>query len=116
VDAFKFKKLENNQRYFARKMSRTMGITVIAATAKDQEASELESLGHGLFTYALTQELQKKDNNTPLTAHNIADSIVKTLPAFSKKMLGFTQDPVVFTKGSDFTLGDTGNNKKAGDK
>jgi hypothetical protein len=116
VDAFKFKKLENNQRYFARKMSRTMGITVIAATTKDQEASELESLGHGLFTYALTQELQKKDKDAPLTAHNIADSITKTLPAFSKKMLGFTQDPVVFTKGSDFTLGDTGNNKKAGDK
>jgi hypothetical protein len=89
-----------------------MGITVIAATAKDQEASELDSLGHGLFTYSLTQELQKKDNATPLTAHGIADSIAKTLPAFSKKLMGYSQDPVVFTKGSDFTLIDSGNNKK----
>jgi WD40 repeat protein len=112
VDAFKFKKLQNNQRYFARKMSRTMGITVIAATAKDQEASELEKLGHGLFTYALTQEMEKKDNTTPLTAHRISESIVKILPAFSKKMLGFTQDPVVYTKGSDFTLIDSSNDKK----
>jgi filamentous hemagglutinin family protein len=112
IDAFKFKKQQNNQRYFARKMSRTMGITVIAATAKDQEASELNSLGHGLFTYAIMQELQKKDTSTLLSAHGIAESITKTLPVFSKKMLGFTQDPVVYTKGDDFMLTDLNKDKK----
>ncbi len=112
IDAFKFKKQQDSQRHFARKMSRTLGITIIAATAKDQEANELDSLGHGLFTYTMTQELEKKDKNTPLTAHGIAESISKTLPAFSKKVLGFNQDPVVYTKGDDFMLIDASKDKQ----
>ncbi|MCX7099542.1 MAG: MBG domain-containing protein [Methylococcales bacterium] len=101
-----FSNLQNGQRHFTRQLSRSLGITVIAAAAKDQEAFELKSLGHGLFTYLMTQELQNKNTAQALTAHGIAENIVKTLPAFSKKMLGVSQDPSAFTRGNDFLLTD----------
>jgi len=101
-----FSKLENGQRYFTRKLSRSLGITVMTAATKDQKAFELKSLGHGLFTYLVTQELQEKDTNQPVTAHGIAESISQTLPVFSKKMLGSSQEPAVYTKGNDFMLTD----------
>ena len=99
-----FSKLENGQRYFTRQLSRSLGITVVTATTKDQQAAELQNLGHGLFTYLLIQEMDKNDAKNPVTAHSIAASIVKDLPAFSKKMLGVSQDPAVHTFGSDFML------------
>ncbi len=107
-----FSKLENGQRYLSRRLSRSLGITVIAAASKDQEAMELKSLGHGLFTYLIAEEIDKKETNEPITAHSIADNIAKTLPAVSKKMLGSSQDPAVYTKGNDFMLTDLLKGKK----
>jgi hypothetical protein len=102
-----FSKLQIGQHYFTRKLSRSLGITVITSATKDQEAYELKSLGHGLFTYLMAQDLQKQDASQPLTAHGIAENIVKTLPVFSKKMVGASQEPVVYTKGNDFVLTDS---------
>ena len=101
-----FSKLQNGQRYFTRQLSRLLGITVMTAAAKDQKSFELESLGHGLFTYLITQELQKKETTQSVTAHGIAENIAQTLPVFSKKMLGSSQEPAVYTKGDDFMLTD----------
>lgn len=112
VDVIKFKKQQDSQRHFARNMSRTLGITIIAAAAKDQVANELGSLGHGLFTYTMMKELENKDENIPLTAHGIAENITKALPILSKKVLKVNQDPVVYTKGDDFMLIDAKKNKK----
>jgi len=99
-----FSNLQNGQRYFTRQLSRSLGITVITATVKEQEAAELQSLGHGLFTYLLAEELKNKKTGSAITAHSIAASIAKSLPAFSQKMLGFTQDPAVYTTGNNFML------------
>lgn len=107
-----FSKLQNGQRYFTRQLSRTLGITVVTSTTKDQEASELKSLGHGLFTYLITQELEKKEATSSTTAHGVAESIVKTLPVFSKKILGSSQNPAVYKNGSDFMLTDIVNDTK----
>jgi|GEM_PF-851724 filamentous hemagglutinin family protein len=107
-----FSKLQNGQRYFTRQLSRTLGITVVTATTKDEEAAELKSLGHGLFTYLITQELGKEEAAGNATAHGVAESIVKTLPVFSKKMLGSSQDPAVYKHGNDFMLTDIVNDKK----
>ena len=54
----------------------------------------------------MAQDLQNKEASQPLTAHGIAENIVKTLPVFSKKMVGASQEPVVYTKGNDFVLTD----------
>jgi uncharacterized caspase-like protein len=99
-----FSKLQNGQRYFTRQLSRTLGITVMTATTKDQQAFELKSLGHGLFTYLITQELQKTDAAKAVTAHGVAQNIAEALPVFSKKMLGAVQEPAVYTNGNDFML------------
>jgi galactitol-specific phosphotransferase system IIB component len=109
-----FGKLQNGQRYFSRQLSRSLGITVLTAAAKDQEAAELTKLGHGLFTYLMSQELQNAGANAPVTAHGIAEKIVKALPAFSRKMIGFTQEPAIYTHGNDFILTET--SKNAGKK
>jgi len=99
-----FSKLQNGQRYFTRQLSRTLGITVMTATTKDQQAFELKSLRHGLFTYLITQELQKDDAAKAVTAHGVAQNIAESLPVFSKKMLGAIQEPAVYTNGNDFML------------
>ncbi len=110
-----FDKFKNGQQHFTRQLSRSLGITVITATTKNQEAAELQSLGHGLFTYLMTKEMENKEASNSVTAHGVAASIVKTLPAFSKKMLGISQDPAVYTFGSDFMLTDS-SKKAAKDK
>jgi len=99
-----FSKLENGQRFFSRQLSRSLGITVLTAAARNQEAKELKSLGHGLFTYLLNEELQKSDAAEPITAHSIAKNILKTLPAFSKAKTGSSQEPVSYMHGGDFIL------------
>jgi hypothetical protein len=110
VDAFS--KLENGQRYLSRRLGRSLGITVITAATKDQESFELKSLGHGLFTYLISQELANKESAEPITAHSIAENIAKTLPKFSKEMLGSSQEPATYTRGDDFMLTDLVKDKK----
>ena len=99
-----FNKLQIGQHYFTRKLSRSLGITMITSASKDKEAYELKSLGHGLFSYLMAKDIQ--DKNTTNTAHSVAENIMKTLPGFSKKMVGVIQEPVVYTKGNDFMLTD----------
>jgi WD40 repeat protein len=101
-----FAQLQNGQRYFTRQLSRALGITVVTAAAKDQEAAELKSLGHGLFTYLMAQEIENKDTTKIITAHGVAEAILKSLPVFSKRVLGIVQEPVIYTHGSDFMLTD----------
>ncbi|MDD2659014.1 MAG: filamentous hemagglutinin N-terminal domain-containing protein [Methylococcales bacterium] len=99
-----FNKLQIGQHYVTRNLSRSLGITMITSAAKDKEAYELKSLGHGLFTYLMAQDIQ--NNKANHSAHGIAENIVKTLPAFSKKMVGASQESVIYTKGNDFMLTD----------
>jgi uncharacterized caspase-like protein len=107
-----FSQLQNGQRYFTRQLSHSLGITVVTATTKDEEAVELKSLGHGLFTYLITKELENKESDGGATAHGVADNVFKNLPVVSKKMLGSSQEPVVYTHGNDFMLTDTADDKK----
>ncbi|MEI6706152.1 MAG: GLUG motif-containing protein [Methylococcales bacterium] len=107
-----FSKLENGQRYLTRRLGRSLGITVITAATKDQAAMELKSLGHGLFTYLISQEIANKESDKSITAHGIAENIAKTLPKLSKEMLGSSQEPTAYTRGDDFMLTNLGDNKK----
>jgi hypothetical protein len=101
-----YNKLENGQRYLTRQLGRSLGITIVTATTKNQEAIELDNLGHGVFTYLMAEEMEKKDVKEPITAHSIAKNIAKTLPSRSKEMLDSIQEPTVYTKGEDFILRD----------
>ncbi len=97
-----FNTLQIGQHYFTRSLSRSLGITMITSAAKDKEAYEARSLGHGLFSYLMSQDIEKPDANH--SAHGVAEYIVKTLPAFSKKIVGVLQEPVIYTKGNNFML------------
>lgn len=103
-----FRKMQDIQRRFSRGLSKSVGVVVLAATRKDQQAAELTDLGHGLFTYVVSEGLKGKADlkpiNQQISAHEVADFSTETIPAFSRKYLGASQEPTKFTMGSDFTL------------
>lgn len=103
-----FRHLQNSQRHFSRDLSKTTGIVVLAATRQDQQAAELTDLGHGLFTYVVTQgmggaaDIQPKDRK--ISAHEVVSFSTTTIPTFSKKYIGASQEPTSFMMGNDFNL------------
>ena len=103
-----FRKLQDTQRHFSRGLSKSVGVVVLAATRQDQEAAELSDLGHGLFTYVVSDGMSGKADfkpkNSKINAHEISEFSTETIPAFSKKYLGAAQEPTSFTMGSDFVL------------
>ena len=103
-----FRQLQNSQRHFSRDMSKSVGITVITATRKDQKAAELSELGHGLFTYVLSKGMSGEADwwpkNNEISAHELVKFSTDTIPVFSKRFLGSAQEPTAFTMGKDFPL------------
>ena len=103
-----FQKLQKTQRHFSRQMSRSVGITVVTATRKDQQAAELSDLGHGLFTFVLAKGIRGDADKSPkdnqISAHELADFSTKIIPKYAKKYLGASQEPTAFTMGGDFVL------------
>jgi len=103
-----FRDLQDTQRHFSRNLSKSVGVVVLTAARYDQEAVELPELGHGLFTYVVKQgmdggaDIRPKDQK--ISAHEIAEFAVETIPHFSKKYIGASQEPAAFVIGSDFNL------------
>jgi WD40 repeat protein len=103
-----FRNLQNTQRHFSRAVSKSAGIVVLAATRQDQQAAELTDLGHGLFTYVVTQglggaaDIQPRDQT--ISAHEVVNFSTTTIPTLSMKYIGASQEPTSFTMGGDFTL------------
>lgn len=100
--------LQNSQRHFSRALSKSVGIVVLAATRKDQEAMESTELGHGLFTYIVNSGMQGAADLHPrdqkISAHEVANYSTATIPTFSKKYSEVSQEPTSFTIGEDFVL------------
>ncbi|MGR8934826.1 MAG: caspase family protein [Gammaproteobacteria bacterium] len=103
-----FRKMLDAQRHFSRALSKTVGLVILAATRQDQQAAELKELGHGLFTYAVTEgmagEADFRPRNRQISAHELADFSTLKIPSFSKQYLHASQEPTAFTMGSDFML------------
>lgn len=103
-----FRDMQNSQRHFSRSVSKTAGIVVLAATRKDQTAAELSDLGHGLFTYIVSDGLKGPADfdprNQQITAQEIANYTTEKMPALSRKYLGASQEPTAFSIGQDFIL------------
>lgn len=103
-----FRNLQNTQRHFGRAISKSVGLVFLAATTKDQEAAELADLGHGLFTYVVTNGMKGEADNAPtnqeVSAHELANFSATTIPNFSRKYLNASQEPTSFTIGDDFSL------------
>ena len=75
------------ERKALRNISRSSGVHVVAAAAKEQFAVELESLGHGAFTYTLLEGLNGKaegrSKDGVITIRELTHYIEQQLPKLS---------------------------------
>jgi hypothetical protein len=103
-----FAQLQSFERRYMRNFSRVAGVTVIAASRRDQQAVELPSLGHGLFTYVVLEGLNGNADSAPKDGHVSAHEIVQyadaQIPGMSQRYLDEPQVPMAFALGADFPL------------
>ena len=89
-------------------LSRSSGIHVMAAAGSDQYATEFESLGHGLFTYALLKALSGDADGAPkdgkVTIFELKSYLDDQVPELSLKYKGTPQYPHTFSVGQDFPV------------
>ena len=71
-----------------------------------QYASEVEQLGHGVFTYSLLQGLggEAGDRDKTVTVRELIAYVEASLPGISEKYRKSPQYPVVDSRGQDFPL------------
>lgn len=87
-------------------LSRSTGTHMIAATTRDQPASELDKLGHGVFTYTLLEGLMGKaaSGEKDVTARKLMVFVEKEMPELTRRYRSEEQYPVVSSNGMDFPL------------
>ena len=89
-------------------LARSAGIHILAAATRDQRASEVPALGHGVFSYALLDGLAGsaalRDVNRQVTVQSLAAYIRSQLPDLGRQYQAEVQDPVSFSNGMDFPL------------
>jgi WD40 repeat protein len=87
-------------------LSRATGVHIVAASSKDQFATEVKELGHGIFTYTLLEGLQGKAvaSGETITVRKLMSYIEEQLPELTRKYKQEAQYPVVDSKGMDFPL------------
>ena len=87
-------------------LSRSTGVHIVAASSKDQFATEVKELGHGVFTYTLLEGLSGKASGKgeTVTVRKLMSYIEEQLPEITKKYRQEAQYPVVDSKGMDFPI------------
>ncbi|MEO9869143.1 caspase family protein [Ekhidna sp.] len=89
-------------------LSRSSGIHVMAAAGSEQYATEFESLGHGLFTYALLKGLSGDADGAPkdgkVTIYELKGYLDDQVPELSITHKGSPQYPHTFSRGQDFPI------------
>lgn len=89
-------------------LSRSSGIHVMAAAGSEQYATEFESLGHGLFTYALLKGLSGDADGAPkdgkVTIYELKGYLDDQVPELSILYKGSPQYPHTFSRGQDFPI------------
>jgi WD40 repeat protein len=89
-------------------LSRSSGIHVMASTESEQQAAEIKSLEHGVFTYVLLEGLNGKADGAPkdskVTVYELKSYIDDQVPEISYKLIRHKQFPSTFSIGHDFPL------------
>lgn len=87
-------------------LSRATGVHLVAATTKDQLASEVQALGHGVFTYTLLEGLKGKaaGGGRDVTARKLISFVEQALPELTLRHRAEEQYPVAISRGMDFPL------------
>jgi uncharacterized caspase-like protein len=102
-----FEDRQDFHRRLFRDLSKSAGITVLAATRWDQSAAELHALGHGVFTYVTLSGLDGRAALAQaglVTAHELTGFVGRNLPPLSRRYLREPQEVSAFTLGADFPL------------
>lgn len=87
-------------------LSRATGTHLVAATTKDQLASEVQALGHGVFTFTLLEGLKGKAalGSRDVTARKLISFVEQALPELTLRHRAEEQYPVAISRGMDFPL------------
>ena len=89
-------------------LSRSSGIHVMASAGSQQQAAEISSLGHGVFTYVLLEALQGKADGAPkdskITIYELKSYLDDQVPEISFQLIGHKQYPSTFSIGHDFPI------------
>ena len=87
-------------------LSRATGTHLVAATTKDQLASEVQALGHGVFTFTLLEGLKGKAalGGRDVTARKLISFVEQALPELSLRHRAEEQYPVAISRGMDFPM------------
>ena len=91
-----------------RLLARTVGVHILAATTSQQLATELDTLGHGVFTYSLLRALHGSSDIEPADGHVSAMEIMryveKEVPILSRNYTAQEQYPTLHSRGNDYDL------------
>jgi WD40 repeat protein len=97
-----------DERQALAQLARANGVHVVAASNKDQFASEVQELGHGVFTYTLLEGLKGQADGSPkdgvVTVRELLAFVEARLPDLSLKYRTERQYPVAESRGMDFPL------------
>lgn len=97
-----------NERQALAQLARANGVHVVAASNKDQFASEVQELGHGVFTYTILEGLKGQADGSPkdgvVTVRELLAFVESQLPELSLKYRTERQYPVAESRGMDFPL------------
>lgn len=97
-----------DERQALAQLARANGVHVVAASNKDQFASEVQELGHGVFTYTLLEGLKGQADGSPkdgvVTVRELLAFVEARLPELSAKYRAERQYPVAESRGMDFPL------------
>ncbi|MDF2457406.1 MAG: repeat-containing protein [Cytophagaceae bacterium] len=89
-------------------LSRSAGIHVLASAGGEQNAKELATLGHGLFTYVLINALNGKADGSPkdgkVTVYELKSYLDDQVPELNQQNNGKPQYPYTFSRGHDFPI------------
>jgi WD40 repeat protein len=89
-------------------LGRASGVWAVAASTKDQLASEVQELKHGIFTYALLNALNGEADGSPkdgiVTVGELMAFIESHLPLLSQQYRTEKQYPTVVRQGMDFPM------------
>lgn len=104
VDAFS----EFRDRRPILRLARSAGVHIAAAASRDQQAAEIEQLGHGLFTYTLMGALSGRADVNPaeglVSVAELLEYVRVHMPMLSEQYRVDQQVPVLNSQGGDFTI------------
>lgn len=88
-------------------LARSTGTYFIAASGSEQFATEVNELGHGVFTYSVIKALSGdcKSQDGKVTVNLLKSCVEDLVPELSKKYKGQPQFPTGYGFGQDFPIG-----------